>query len=626
MALHDLKPGPLITNAGTDLPDLFAHILTRVQFVPNIRHALGWRGLVPSERFPHTWTSRVEGRPGVFGVYLDDVETNENGWAQATYRIAYFPSVGERILHRFSHAARMCSAHPGYLDAIREFAADLNMAAAFEVGRFTFATEPGGDAVVLGIHGLARRKITVDNDGAPSNEHGVLDEHVPSFTLAYQLFKVLAASVGFVVGEAPSQFTRNIYTGWHYTRTTDDRWKKLPDSSYNFNELRLTFGVSDSVPPAFGAVTNTLLKRTEVWDTSAPLPARYAHALWWRAHELEALNVVDKRSLGIEDRPQLFVLCGFLGSGKTSFLQNFLEYQLQHRRFAAVIQNEIGEIGIDGKLLDEAYAVTELNDGAVCCSLVGELRPALQNILNNFHPDVIILETSGIANPLGLQADIRALEDLVRFDSVTTIVDAEQFERSLSQYDVVADQVRAADIIILNKTDLTADAYSKDLEKSLQTFNPYATVIHAVHGGINPGLLYDFGLAVDVVNVEETRLNDGANVSHAHTHDDLISHKVDCPNLMETRHLTEFLENVPPNVFRIKGVVDLVERGSTLVQFVGGRFNLSEFKNPNVAERFLVLIGHELDPVADTIRSLEDVSPNRMPFIITPHPHCHGSK
>ena len=62
MNLYDIKPGPLMPNPEKDLPELLGHLLTRVQFVPNVRHALGWRGLAPCEQYPHTWTARIGGR------------------------------------------------------------------------------------------------------------------------------------------------------------------------------------------------------------------------------------------------------------------------------------------------------------------------------------------------------------------------------------------------------------------------------------------------------------------------------------------------------------------------------------------------------------------------------------
>ncbi len=74
-----------------------------------------------------------------------------------------------------------------------------------------------------------------------------------------------------------------------------------------------------------------------------------------------------------------------------------IEYQTQCSRFVAVIQNEIGEVGLDGKLLD--YTITEIDEGCVCCSLVGNLKRAVNGILSSFQPDYIILETTGVAKP-----------------------------------------------------------------------------------------------------------------------------------------------------------------------------------------------------------------------------------
>lgn len=608
MNLHDIKPGPLFTNATQELPELLGHILTRIQFVPNIRYTLGWRGLAPSTRFQHTWTARIAGLAGIFGVYLDEVETKEEDWAQATYRISYFPGSDERVLRRFSQVARASAARPDYWGVIREFTADIDLAAMFEVGRFTLATQPSGEALVLGLSGLTRRRVTVEDDYPLADgeelpvDHGVVDENLPAFALAYQLFKVLAASVTFVAGEAPSYLTRNTYAGWQYSRTTNGRWHEHPSKSLNFNELLLGFGNTGNAAPTFGASTDMKLKRSETWCAPASLPVMYANALWWHAHDLETLSVVDKRSLGVEDRPQLFVLSGFLGAGKTSFLKHFLEYQLQHRRFVAVIQNEVGEVNLDSKLLDEAYAITELSDGTICCSLAGELRPAVQDLLNNFHPDVIVIETSGATNPLGMQKEIRTLEDLVRFDSLTTIIDSEQFEHSRCDYEVVSDQVRAADVIVLNKTDLVTADQITTMEKTLRQLNPFAAMVHSRHGAVNPGLIYDFALGA---GAEERQPNVDGLDCHPHSHDTLTSGKVDFTTHIQVEQLIDVLEQVPPNIFRIKGIVDLVDRGATLVQFVGGRFNLSAFQNPSVTDRFLVLIGHELDPVADAIRSLE---------------------
>lgn len=613
MNLQELKPGFKLENPSQDLPDLLGYILTRIQFVPHIRHSLGWRGMVQSTKHDYSWTAKVDTCQGVFGVYLDEVDTNVNGWAQATYRICYFPDTDERITERFSSAVKEFVEDANYAKRIREFTSEPEMAAAFEVGNFTLASDFEGKSLILGMHGLTRRHVVISEVSPLANHAGALlishvDEYLPAFTIAFQLFKALAASMTFVLGESPKNLARQIYSGWRYSRTSDNQWHTHPDNSQRYNNLTLCYGAEYSGLRLFPYFETALPKIESIWRGQGIAPSLYSNALWWNAHDLETLNIIDKRSLGIEDRPQLYVLSGFLGSGKTSFLQNFLEYQMQHHRFVAVIQNEVGEESVDGKLLDNAYTITELNAGTVCCSLAGELRPSLEAILSNFQPDIIVLETSGAANPIGLQADVRALEDLVRFDSITTIIDAEKFEQSQSQYEVVADQVTAADVIVMNKTDLVSESHLTQIGSMIQKLNPHALQVPATHGAVNPGVLYEFGFTT-LADEADNQHKDSAKVhshsqNHDHKHDELNSHKITCSNRLNSQQLVTVLEGIPASVFRIKGIVDLVGRGPTLVQFVGGRFNLSEYQNPNVTDRFLVLIGQNLNPVIAVIEQL----------------------
>ncbi|MDX2495771.1 MAG: GTP-binding protein [Desulfuromusa sp.] len=193
---------------------------------------------------------------------------------------------------------------------------------------------------------------------------------------------------------------------------------------------------------------------------------------------------------GIDDRPQMLVISGFLGSGKTSLLQHFLEYQVQRDRFVAVLQNEFGEVGLDGKLLDQSYSVTELNEGTVCCTLAGKLRPAISHIINRFQPDVIVLETSGTTNPIGLRDDFLPLSKMVRFDSITTVVDASNYA-AVDSYEVAADQITAADLIVLNKIDLVDEQRLEQITRDIRSRNPHASVYPTTQGYINPGLVYE---------------------------------------------------------------------------------------------------------------------------------------
>jgi hypothetical protein len=192
------------------------------------------------------------------------------------------------------------------------------------------------------------------------------------------------------------------------------------------------------------------------WETGMAVIPQYKDALWWNAHQISDYKTLDKKFLSIDDRPQLIVLTGFLGSGKTSFLQHFIEYQVQLNRFVAVIQNEIGEMGLDGKLLDHDYAVTEIDEGCVCCTLVGKLKNAIHQILSSFHPDYIVLETTGLANPYNLLDEISEVEELVRFDSITTMVDGLNVVQSLTAHSVAREQIK-----FINKAQVSGSEQSR---------------------------------------------------------------------------------------------------------------------------------------------------------------------
>ena len=262
----------------------------------------------------------------------------------------------------------------------------------------------------------------------------------------------------------------------------------------------------------------------------------------------------------------------------------------------AIIQNEIGEVGLDGKLLDHDFSVTEIDEGCVCCSLVGNLKRAIHQILSNFHPDYIVLETTGLANPYNLLEEIAEVEDLVRFDSVTTIVDGKNVEKSLADCEVATEQIRAANLLLLNKKDLLDEVQLQEVKSKLRQINPNAPVLTTQQGDINPALAYG-GDPRD--NNEITKKKEyqgkGLQIHYSHGAYGLSSYKISFSNALDRDRFLEAIESLPPNVFRIKGVVDFVDTGKPLLfQYVAGRFGLSEFNNPNLADRFLIFIGQDL--------------------------------
>ncbi|XQW83843.1 CobW family GTP-binding protein [Thalassotalea piscium] len=611
----EIKPGKIINDSATAIPELLQYFLSRIQFVPNTRFSIGWRGIKPAERFENGWTFKVGGFKGVFGLCFDH-STETNNWLNGSFAISYFPHPDEDLIERFSLAAAYQTQQADYFEKIREFMAHPEMRSLFNIGDFILSINHDETDLMLTLKALSRHKV-IATDGIEfpeTNESnyliapGGIDQNLPTFVIAYALFKVLASTVTFSLQQAPNFLCRNKRRGNHYAYSYNGDSQTIPSETINDIELYLGYGKANfkqqieiqsvNLPPTV---------QTENWTLGEPHPEFCKNALWWIAHQIDDLRAYDKRLIGIEDRPQLLVISGFLGSGKTSMLQHFLEHQVQRDRFVAVLQNEFGETGLDGKLLDDTYSVTELNEGTVCCTLSGELRPAINNIINRFQPDMIVLETSGATNPIGLRDDFMPLSEMVRFDSITTVVDASNYN-AVDNYEVAADQITAADLIVLNKTDMVDAQTLEQITKDIRIRNPFASIHPTTQGYINPGLIYD--LDVTRAEAEESTQQATENktsalsTGHHHSHNGISSIKIDLAQPVDMDDFINVVESMPPSVFRLKGIVSLGAGQAVLVQYVCGHYDISNFQNPNITDRFIVIIGHELDQTAQKFQAM----------------------
>lgn len=175
------------------------------------------------------------------------------------------------------------------------------------------------------------------------------------------------------------------------------------------------------------------------------------------------------------------VLTGFLGSGKTTLLKHVLGRGLDGRRVAVVV-NEIGEIGIDGREIpgDSVERMVELTSGCVCCQVNFEFAAAMGEILETVRPDLIVIETTGLADPFGVASEVEGIG--LMLDAILTVVDAASIEEHLAASPVVARQIRAADFLILNKTDLTDESAERKARRRLGKLNDRAPVFPTVRG------------------------------------------------------------------------------------------------------------------------------------------------
>lgn len=155
------------------------------------------------------------------------------------------------------------------------------------------------------------------------------------------------------------------------------------------------------------------------------------------------------------DMTKIDIISGFLGAGKTTLIKKLLTDKAFGDEKVVLVENEFGEIGIDGKLFDEAgIEVHEMNSGCICCSLVGDFKTALKQVVEDYHPDRVIIEPSGVGKCSDVISAVKEAEiDDVVINSTTTIVDAGKaklYSKNFGEF--FDDQVKTAGTVILSRT------------------------------------------------------------------------------------------------------------------------------------------------------------------------------
>jgi len=291
------------------------------------------------------------------------------------------------------------------------------------------------------------------------------------------------------------------------------------------------------------------------------------------------------------------ILTGFLGSGKTTLLRHVLAHGLDGKP-VAVIMNEIGEVGIDGRVvtgLSNVEKMVELSSGCICCTIDDyRFDLAIQEIVDTVKPHVIIIESTGLADPEPLAYRVKTAG--LGLDAVITVVDAANVDRQLAETEVATSQIQAADFLVVNKLDLVDERAAAAVEKRLAKMNPRAERFRTVRGAIDSELLFATGVATYRERARTTS-------EHLH-HDGIGSFLYRTPHPLDQERFARVLDRLPKSVLRAKGVVRFAGRDwQGLFNFTCGRHELAWVKLPNVEETQAVFIGREIEKHAEQIRA-----------------------
>ncbi|MFQ3598421.1 MAG: GTP-binding protein [Chloroherpetonaceae bacterium] len=283
------------------------------------------------------------------------------------------------------------------------------------------------------------------------------------------------------------------------------------------------------------------------------------------------------------------ILTGFLGSGKTSLLKDLLK-EMSGKKKIAVLMNEIGEISIDAKLLEGfSTKVFELNDGCICCSVNEDFVTVLDELAEKASPDLIVIETTGVANPMNIIYSI--INPIFIIDAVITTIDAKNFLQMKDEVDVAEDQLDAADVVVITKDDLATTSELTSVENFVRAHRPSATVFfrHALDLSLLFGVAYPREINVDAAHVHHEHAH------HHFEHEGVEAFRFESNLQFELSRLQSALESLPKNVWRLKGIVHLSEPATQFIlNFAYGRYTLEDYKGESPSRCDLIFIGKNI--------------------------------
>jgi G3E family GTPase len=320
----------------------------------------------------------------------------------------------------------------------------------------------------------------------------------------------------------------------------------------------------------------------------------------------------------------VFVLSGFLGSGKTTLLTNMLKYYLQQNKRPAVIMNEIGDVNIDGMLVDDDVPMAEMLNGCICCTIREDLSKSLLSIVKKEKPDVIIIESTGIANPLELIEGITNTSLIVGIDLrlVVTVVSAPHFLGASrgnkgKTTRLMEEQIRCADLILLNKIDLIEENDFNEVNIRLRELNPKARIEETMRCNVEINSLIHIASMTNKQSPNhepEMKMkkhlhvltNDGQQ-HHTHNHVMVFTHYFDKP--IDHKKFEKLFSQLPAEVYRAKGILQFTKsKDRFLFQYAYREMEIVKLDTQQEVQTVAVFIGEHFDKVQveQAIRQLGD--------------------
>lgn len=262
-------------------------------------------------------------------------------------------------------------------------------------------------------------------------------------------------------------------------------------------------------------------------------------------------------------KTQLYILTGFLGAGKTTFMLKVLEQLKEHK--VGIIQNESGKVGVDGTILRQnGIEMIELNNGSIFCSCHknGFVTTLATMAKRNF--EYLLVESTGIGDPSNVNEIVKkaneAAEGCIDFKGVICLVDAVNFIWQLSVHEEAMRQVKHCHMAVISKSDLLGNQGTADIEAAIRGINPVCPIYYCNFGQMDMDFLRQDMLKYDWCDAEES-------INSRDSRPKTIFINVKEP--VDKKELMAFLKAVGPWVLRVKGFTEVAGQGMCQVDVVG---------------------------------------------------------
>lgn len=230
------------------------------------------------------------------------------------------------------------------------------------------------------------------------------------------------------------------------------------------------------------------------------------------------------------------VISGFLGAGKTTLIQKLIKDVFAGKK-VVLVENEFGEIGIDGGFLQEAgITINEINGGCVCCTLQGDFHDALEKVENTYHPDHIIIEPSGVGKLSDILSIVKSVEGL-ELNSYSAVVDAKRckiYHKNFKEF--FDDQISTACCVILSRTQMVNEEKLNEDVSIIRELNPDVRIITTPWDDLNGKSIYEAMTGSSNGFPEGLEELDFDEEEHEHHHHDEDEHECFCGHHHDEEH------------------------------------------------------------------------------------------